>query len=406
MSSTNVEPLYKGAIVNPEQSPLYTKNALEYWHDEIALKAKGTQDNYNRYFADFLAFLSKPEFYNRPTTADEILEQRIQDCTNTDMRIKHRFENIFKQFLAYMREQREYENGTLQSVYASVRSFFDCHYYPLIMRKKDYPKATANGVLRANKDIILKIIAENNTTLNAKILTAKDTGLRVSDLISLNCEIILNNPDKDFIPITLKTQKTGYLAKTFLGTDAINALKLYIKKRQEGTNKIKPEIITGKSPLFATAKGKRLSRETLSNNIKQAFQRYGKEHMSAHSLRKKLQTDLEKAHVNTNWIDQMLGHRLINSRDAYSLPTDEELQEAYAKAYQYIKVYPEINTPTTVTQETPKQATTPILTQVIAIEEENYPVAEARNMTEVKALLAKGYKYEMDFEGVKLFSRK
>ena len=67
--------------------------------------------------------------------------------------------------------------------------------------------------------------------------------------------------------------------------------------------------------------------------------------MSAHSLRKKLQTDLEKAGINSNWIDQILGHQLINSRDAYSLPTDEELKEAYLKAYQFIRVYPEIDTP-------------------------------------------------------------
>ena len=63
--------------------------------------------------------------------------------------------------------------------------------------------------------------------------------------------------------------------------------------------------------------------------------------MSAHSLRKKLQTDLEKAGINPNWIDQILGHELINSRDAYSLPTDEELREAYTKAYPFIRVYPE-----------------------------------------------------------------
>ena len=34
----------------------------------------------------------------------------------------------------------------------------------------------------------------------------------------------------------------------------------------------------------------------------------------------------------------MLGHQLINRRDAYSLPTDEELREAYIKAYQFIRV--------------------------------------------------------------------
>ena len=67
------------------------------------------------------------------------------------------------------------------------------------------------------------------------------------------------------------------------------------------------------------------------------------------------------------------------------------------KAYPYIKVYPEINTP--------KQET-PILTQVSTTGEENYPVAEARNMEQVKQLLAKGYRYEMDFEGVKIFTKK
>jgi hypothetical protein len=76
--------------------------------------------------------------------------------------------------------------------------------------------------------------------------------------------------------------------------------------------------------------------------------------MSAHSLRKKLQTDLEKAGVNPNWIDQILGHQLINSRDAYSLPTDEELK-VYAQAYPLIKVYPEVNAKPL---QTPKPETT------------------------------------------------
>jgi predicted Zn-dependent protease len=118
--------------------------------------------------------------------------------------------------------------------------------------------------------------------------------------------------------------------------------------------------------------------------------------MSAHSLRKKLQTDLEKAGVNSNWIDQILGHQLINSRDAYSLPTDEELKEAYKKAYSILRVYPTDRMPIT---KTPTQEQTQET-------EENPPVAEARNMQEVKALLTKGYKYEMDYDGVKLFTKK
>jgi hypothetical protein len=89
--------------------------------------------------------------------------------------------------------------------------------------------------------------------------------------------------------------------------------------------------------------------------------------MSAHSLRKKLQTDLERAGVNTNWIDQILGHKLINSRDAYSLPTDEELREAYKEAYKFIKVYPEIDIAPIqeMQEETTQEPQTPIKQNIV-----------------------------------------
>ena len=77
--------LCKGAFVNQETNSIYSKtqSALEYWHNEIALKAKGTQTNYKRYFQEFLNFLEM--------TADEVLEQRKQDSKSDDMQIKHRF---------------------------------------------------------------------------------------------------------------------------------------------------------------------------------------------------------------------------------------------------------------------------------------------------------------------------
>jgi hypothetical protein len=62
---------------------------------------------------------------------------------------------------------------------------------------------------------------------------------------------------------------------------------------------------------------------------------------SAHSFRKYFQTQLEAAGVSPNWIDQMIGHRFINSRDSYSLPSDQQLREAYEKAYPQLRVYPE-----------------------------------------------------------------
>jgi integrase len=189
--------------------------------------------------------------------ADKILELRLQDSTSTNQQIRHRFESLLKEFLADAKKNREYENGTLQSIYAAIRSFFEAHYYPLQMRKKDYPKSTANGVRRATRKAILELLAENNTSLTAKILTANDTGLGASDIVKLNCNIILDNPNKDFIMIIGKRTKTGDIYKTFLGEESIQALKDYIKLRQKGTRKTKPETITKDSPLFVLNNGKK-----------------------------------------------------------------------------------------------------------------------------------------------------
>jgi site-specific recombinase XerD len=328
-------------------------------------------------------------------TADEVITLRKQDNKSDDMHVKHRFESLFLQFLTKGKNEG-YTNGTLQSIYASVRSFFEIHYYPLQMRKKDYPKSVADGVKRATKEAVLEIIAENNISLTAKVLTANDTGLGVSDLRRLNCDVILDNPNDDFIHIHTKRQKTGDIVDTFLGHDAITALKNYLELRRKGTDKVAPETITRESPLFVTKKETRASRENISTIMKNAFRRHGYKRMSAHSLRKKLQTDLEKGGMNPNWIDQILGHQLINSRGAYSLPTIEELKEAYQNAYDHIRV-----TPKEITQN---QLRIPTATTNTG-HETTPEVVEAKTIEEVRKLYQLGYKFDMEMDGIKFFRK-
>ena len=117
-------------------------------------------------------------------TADEILAQRIQDTASQDRRIQKRFESLFRQFLAY-EKTKNYAPLTLQTIFASIRSFFEIHEYPLMMRKSDYPTGDSNGAKRATKEQILKALefkAETKTTTTALIMTLKDSALRVSDL--------------------------------------------------------------------------------------------------------------------------------------------------------------------------------------------------------------------------------
>jgi integrase len=394
--------LYKGAIGEAEQPridirlpQIDNRSALEYWRDELVKKAEGTRYNYLRYFKEFLTFVNM--------TADQVLEQRINDVADPNKKIQRRFESLFKAFLTEQ-QKKNYAPLTLQTIYASVRSFFEAHYYPLIMRKRDYPKGDSNGAKRASKEQIFKALnfsASKKLTTTALILTLKDSALRISDLRLLKSDIILDNPNADVIPIQRITQKTKLLAKTFIGEEAITALKAYLDKRRKGSRKVKPEKITRASPLFRTwtaGKVKPMSRTNISTLVRNAFLRVGIKKISAHSLRRYFQTTMEEANINVNWIDQMMGHELINCRGAYSKPTDEQLETAYRKAYDNLRIYPRIEP---IHKETPPQ------TQVTnAGQEENLDVAEARTMEEVKQLLSKGYKYEMEMNGIKLFTKK
>jgi integrase len=385
--------------------PNSSSAALNYWHQELVSKGDGTKQRYEKYFQEFLEFIGK--------NPDEVIVQRQQDLLNPDRKIQRRIESTFLGFLAKKR-QDGYSIATQQVIFASIRSFFEIHYFPLIMRKGDYPKGDSDGVKRATKEAILRTLkngnARNRVTTVPLILFIKDTGLRVSDVRRLNFGDIADQLESGatIIQINVITQKTKLLAKTFIGEEAIQALKDYIDAREKGSKdarNVEPEILRKDSPLFKSwqhGKVKRIPRCSLSSLIRQAFLNIGEKRMSAHSLRKKLQTDLEKAGINSNWIDQILGHQLINSRDAYSLPTDEELREAYSKAYPLIRIYPEIDKSQ---RDEMKQSTT-ILAEEQTTNDENYPVAEARNITEVKQLLAKGYKYEMDYDGIKLFTKK
>jgi integrase len=382
--------------MNNEASP-----AIQYWQSELATKGEATKQRYREYFKEFLDFIGK--------NPDELIAQRQQDLLNPDRKIQRRIESQLLTFIA-KKKQNGYAIATQQIYFASIRSFFEIHYFPLIMRRGDYPKGDSNGVKRATKEAILKVLenkTRNSVTIKPLILFMKDTGLRVSDVRQLKYGDIASQFERGdkIIQINIITLKTKLLAKTFIGEESIHALKEYFDARRKGSRNVAPETLTRNSPLFklwAHGEVKQIQRHSLSSLIREAFVNVNEERITAHSLRKKLQTDLEKAGVNSNWIDQILGHQLINSRDAYSLPTDEELRDAYMKAYPCIKVYLEINIPT---KEASKQATL-ILAKATTTNEENYPVAEAKNMEQVKTLLAKGYKYEMDFDGVKLFTKK
>lgn len=215
-----------------------TSPAIEYWINELATKGEATKDIYQKYFAKFAEFAGK--------TPDELLRQRQENQTNTDPKIQRLIESQLLKFISTKRDEG-LAPATLQIYYASVRSFFEIHYYPLKIRRGDYPTGNSIGVRRATKEAIIKAL-ENKATrhkaiTNAVTLFLKDSGLRVSDASLLNYGSISKQLESGakIIPITIITQKVKLTAKTFIGEEARQALKTYLEARQHGTRRLPPE---------------------------------------------------------------------------------------------------------------------------------------------------------------------
>jgi len=308
-------------------------SAEEFWMEEMARRSESTRQRYRTFLDKFCGFVG--------ADPDEIVEARKRDLESSDPRVRRRFEILLKRFINHL-EAEGYSVSSLQVAYAAVRSFFEAHYMPLVMRRGDYPSGEGIGQKAATKEDLRKMCERTDARGRALILCLKDSGLRVSDLAKLRVGHVKKHleAEEEYVPIRIVTKKKRVVARTFFGPEAVEALREYLKKREKGTRYLKPEELTDSSPLFVTRRKQPLTRSGLSSLVTQLAKRAGLERISAHSLRKFFQTQLEAAGVHPNWIEQMMGHKLEGVRGAYSMPTDQQLKEAYVNAYHSLRVFP------------------------------------------------------------------
>ncbi|MCD6263294.1 tyrosine-type recombinase/integrase [Candidatus Bathyarchaeota archaeon] len=311
--------------------------AIEEWMEELSNKARSTKERYLSFFIKFCNFLNK--------TPEEILQERKEDLKKGEERERRRYERELKRFIRFL-EEKGYKRTSIQVAYASVRSFFDSHYVPLRMRRSDYPSGESLGYRSATKDDIRKLLERANIRQRALIMCLKDSGLRISDLLSLKYGNVREALERgeEFVPIRLVTQKNKISVTTFFGKEAVDSLVEYIELRKRGTKRVEGEgEINDEDPLFVVKGTKeKMTRSGASSSISLLIKRVGLEgQISAHSLRKFFQTQLENAGVPLNWIRIMIGHKLPGVESSYSRPSFEQLFRAYREAYPFLQVIPE-----------------------------------------------------------------
>lgn len=299
-------------------------------------------------------------------TPDELIEERKKELKSDDDRVKHHSELVVKRYMRFL-EDKGLSPNTRRTYFSAIRSFYQRNYAELKFFRRDGPKTVTvtEGSTAATREDIQRMIEVSKPRTRALILFLKDTGLSISDTAKLKLKDLgLENINDVFrvkapLVIEINRKKTGAPTVTFLGQEGLDAVRTSLRIRIRGSPELKirrygrdeikggipPEELTPESPLFRsygkfmkTLKKPRidaLKPNSISVLIRKAAIQAGvwREGFAAHTLRRFFQTSLESAGINRNWIQTMMGHKLLGVEGSYSQPQIEQLTQAYIKAY-------------------------------------------------------------------------
>lgn len=155
-----------------------------------------------------------------------------------------------------------------------------------------------------------------------------DTGLRVSELHSLNMKdvIMFEDPiepeNNECYVITLRKghKKSLAASKVYFSDEARDYIKDYLSSRE-----IAGEKFNDATPLFTTLEGDRLSvreiQQMLKKYVKAAL---GRSDISVHKLRSSFAMEFYKAEHNILVLQQRMGHKSIAATNIYARASDKE----------------------------------------------------------------------------------
>ncbi len=264
---------------------------------------------------------------DEPTDDDidaERLKSLILSATPTDVR----------GYLAAMRNDG-LSNASIARKLSSLRSFYK---YLIRTGRLDASPVSAVRTPRQRRRLptcldpeqvaALLETPDTSTPLGARdramLETIYSSGLRVSEMVSLNIE------DLDEFAQALRIRGKGRKERIVpLGTKAMEAIEHYLRMRNADDG---DEPTRG--ALFVNRRGRRINqrsvRRMLDKHLKQAGLDPG---VSPHALRHSFATHMLNAGADLRSVQEMLGHASLSTTQVYTHLTSRRLKEVYDHAH-------------------------------------------------------------------------
>lgn len=239
-----------------------------------------------------------------------------------------------RKFLVYLKE-KSLTNRTMSRKLSCLRSFFRFLFREGLIKSNptillSSPKQDKMLPVFLTEDEVVKLLEAPAVDVlsglrdRAILETLYSTGIRVSELVSLNIDNI------DFISGTIKAFGKGRKERLVpIGDRALNAINKYLTNRNSD-KKIKKETNT----LFLNKNNRRISdrgvRKIVDKYIHTASLRPG---ISPHTLRHSFATHLLDRGADLRSVQELLGHANLSTTQIYTHLTTERLKSVYEKAH-------------------------------------------------------------------------
>ncbi|MBL7196513.1 MAG: tyrosine recombinase XerC [Candidatus Omnitrophica bacterium] len=239
-----------------------------------------------------------------------------------------------RKYLVYLKENN-LSNRTISRRISCLRSFYKFLFREGLIKNNPVlmlstPKQDKMLPIFLTEDEVTRLIETPGTdTLSglrdrAIIETLYSTGMRVSELVSLNIDNI------DFIGATLKVLGKGKKERMLpIGDQALKAINKYLSNRNS-LKKAKKET----KILFLNKNNRRLSdrgvRKIINKHIHTASLKSG---ISPHTLRHSFATHLLNRGADLRSVQELLGHANLSTTQIYTHLTTDKLKSVYQKAH-------------------------------------------------------------------------
>jgi integrase len=271
----------------------------------------------------------------------------------------HDAEDLLDEFVEKA-QKVDYANSMIWDIVIAVKSFYKWNYADLSRGAGKITLVKVRAYRTPDRETLLKFLDGAQIRDKSIISLIACTGIAEGSIPQLRWRHVLNELEKDIPHVALasaeikgkgKGKYEGVQQHTFLTPYAKKTLLAYKewRERKEGKS------VTPESYLFVSVT-KPYERLTIGNVVR-IFKQRSKDtgiKFSPHDLRRFVQTALETARLQPNWIKKILRHKVAGEENPYSQPKIESLRDAYRTALPYLDLSEK---PSLTEYEIKKQAT-------------------------------------------------